>query len=81
MGGNSRGDMDMLNESAGLKIVVNPDDVTVRGAEDGHRAGHTVRSYWEQKGALIVRCHDGADPEVTFHTESSKIRQNRANPK
>ncbi len=35
VGGNSRGDMDMLNESAGLKIVVNPDDVTVRGPEDG----------------------------------------------
>jgi len=27
VGGNSRGDMDMLNESAGLKIVVNPDDI------------------------------------------------------
>ena len=35
VGGNSRGDMDMLNQSCGLKIVVNPDDTTVRGAEDG----------------------------------------------
>lgn len=34
VGGNSRGDMDMLNESRGLKIVVNPDDVTVRGKEE-----------------------------------------------
>jgi len=80
VGGNSRGDMDMLNESAGLKIVVNPDDVTVRGPEDGEMNGHTVKSYWEKEGALIVRCKDVADPDVKFHTEGYKIRQNRANP-
>jgi phosphoserine phosphatase len=81
VGGNSRGDMDMINESTGLKIVVNPDDVTVRGPEDGAMSGHTVKSYWEKHGALIVRCDDVADPDVKFHTEEWKIRQNRANPK
>jgi phosphoserine phosphatase len=81
VGGNSRGDMDMLNESVGLKIVVNPDDVTVRGPEDGPMAGHTVRSYWEKEGALIVRCNDVRDPKVRYHTAEWKIRENRANPK
>ena len=81
VGGNSRGDMDMLNESFGLKIVVNPDDVTVRGAEDGPMSGHTVKSYWEKEGALIVNCDDVADPNVKFHTSQWKIRENRANPK
>jgi phosphoserine phosphatase len=81
VGGNSRGDMDMINESAGLKMVVNPDDVTVRGPEDGPMAGHTVKSYWEKEGALIVKCDDVRDPKVKFHTEDWKIRQNRANPK
>jgi phosphoserine phosphatase len=81
VGGNSRGDMDMLNESVGLKIVVNPDDVTVRGPEDGPMAGHTVRSYWEKEGALIVRCNDVRDPKVRYHTGEWKIRENRANPK
>jgi len=81
VGGNSRGDMDMINESAGLKIVVNPDDVTVRGPEDGPMAGHTVKSYWEKEGALIVKCDDVSDPKVKFHTENWKIRENRANPK
>ena len=81
VGGNSRGDMDMINESAGLKIVVNPDDITVRGPEDGAMSGQTVKSYWEKHGALIVRCDDVADPGVKFHTEGWKIRQNRANPK
>jgi phosphoserine phosphatase len=81
VGGNSRGDMDMLNESAGLKIVVNPDDITVRGPEDGPMSGYTVRSYWEKEGALIVRCNDVRDPRVRYHTEEWKIRQNIANPK
>jgi phosphoserine phosphatase len=81
VGGNSRGDMDMINESAGLKMVVNPDDVTVRGPEDGPMSGHTVKTYWEKEGALIVKCDDVRDPKVKFHTEDWKIKQNRANPK
>jgi len=81
VGGNSRGDMDMLNQSVGLKIIVNPDDVTVRGPEDGPMNGMTVKSYWEKEGALIVKCNDVADPKVTFHTESWKIRKNKSNPK
>jgi phosphoserine phosphatase len=81
VGGNSRGDMDMINESAGLKMIVNPDDVTVRGPEDGPMSGHTVKSYWEKEGALIVKCDDVRDPKVKFYTEEWKIKQNRANPK
>lgn len=81
VGGNSRGDMDMLNESFGLKIVVNPDDVSVRGAEDGPMSGHTVKSYWEKEGALIVNCDDVTDPGIHYHTSQWKIRENRANPK
>ncbi len=81
VGGNSRGDMDMLNESFGLKIVVNPDDVTVRGPEDGPMNGYTVKSYWEKEGALIVKCNDVADLDVKFHTTDWKIKTNRPNPK
>lgn len=81
VGGNSRGDMDMLNQSCGLKIVVNPDDKTVRGAEDGPMSGHTVKSYWEKEGALIVRCRDIRDPKIRFHTEEWGIRKNASNPK
>ena len=81
VGGNSRGDMDMLNQSKGLKIVVNPDDITVRGKEDGPMSGKTVKSYWEKQGALIVRCNDVRDPKVRFHTGEWKIRENVSNPK
>lgn len=81
VGGNSRGDMDMLDKSKGLKIVVNPDDVTVRGKEDGQMSGKTVKGYWEKKGAIIVRCNDVRDPKVRFHTGEWKIRENISNPK
>ena len=81
VGGNSRGDMDMLNESVGLKIVVNPDDKTVRGPEDGFMNGYTVKSYWEKEGAIIVKCDDVADPDVDFYTTKWKIKQNSPNPK
>lgn len=79
--GNSRGDMDMLNESCGIKIVVNPDDVTLRGPEDGPMNGYTVKSYWEKEGAIIVKCNDVTDSKIKFHTTDWKIRQNRPNPK
>ncbi|MDR1154396.1 MAG: haloacid dehalogenase-like hydrolase [Bacteroidales bacterium] len=81
VGGNSRGDMDMINESCGLRMVVNPDDETVRGPEDGPMNGHTVKSYWEKEGALIVKCNDVTDPSVHFHTADWKIRKNKENPK
>ena len=81
VGGNSRGDMDMINESVGLKIIVNPDDETVRGPEDGPMSGHTVKSYWEKEGALVLKCNDTTDPNVKFHTTDWKIKQNKANPK
>ena len=81
VGGNSRGDMDMINLSCGLKIVVNPDDETVRGADDGPMSGHTVKSYWEEEGALIVKCDDTPAPAVHFHTADWKIRTNKSNPK
>ncbi|WP_410518659.1 HAD family hydrolase [Butyricimonas sp. An62] len=81
VGGNSRGDMDMLNQSCGLKIVVNPDDKTVRGPEDGPMHGLTVKEYWEKEGAVIVRCNDVRDPKVRFHTSEWGIRENVINPK
>ena len=80
VGGNSRGDMDMLNQSCGLKIVVNPDDTTIRGKEDGPMNGYTVKQYWEKEGAVIVKCNDIPNPEIKFHTESWKIRTNKSNP-
>jgi phosphoserine phosphatase len=81
VGGNSRGDLDMINMSKGLKLVVNPDDVTVRGKDDGPMSGYTVKQYWEKEGAVIVKCNDTADLTVRFHTREWGIRENIAHPK
>lgn len=48
--GNSRGDMEMMNESVGLKLIVNPDDEKVeKGFDAGAMEGYTVKDYWEKK--------------------------------
>jgi phosphoserine phosphatase len=77
--GNSRGDLDMLNQSCGLKIVVNPDNSIVRGKDDGPMNGYTVKQYWEKEGAIIVRCNDVTNPYIKFHTKNWKIRINKSN--
>lgn len=77
VGGNSRGDFDMLERSVGLKIVVNPDDAKVRGEDDGEMHGYTVKSYWEKHNALIVNCIDTINEEIKYHSSNYKIRQNR----
>jgi phosphoserine phosphatase len=79
--GNSRGDLDMLNQSCGLKIVVNPDNSTVRGKDDGPMNGYTVKQYWEKEGAVIVKCNDVTDSRIKFHTKDWNIRTNQSNPK
>lgn len=81
VGGNSRGDMDMINQSCGLKIVVNPDDKTVRGKDDGPMSGYTVKSFWEKEKAIIVKCNDVRDEKVYFHTGEWGIKENVSHPK
>lgn len=77
VGGNSRGDLDMLNESAGLKIIVNPDNEVVRPKEDGVIGGYTVKSYWEKNDGIIVYCKDSEDSNINYHTKQWKIRKNK----
>lgn len=60
VGGNSRGDMEMMNTSVGLKLIVNPDNKKVeKGTAGGDMAGHTVYGYWSsQENTVIVSCED-----------------------
>jgi phosphoserine phosphatase len=79
--GNSRGDMEMMNESAGLKMIVNPDDVKVeKGVEAGAMNGFTVRDYWEKNGAIVVRCEDVDPGAYEYVSADWGIRKNRSNP-
>lgn len=82
VGGNSRGDMEMMNESIGLKLIVNPDDEKIeRGGGAGDMDGYTVKKYWEQKGGVIVYCDDVEEGSHTYQTKALKIKPNKSNPK
>lgn len=80
-GGNSRGDMEMMNQSVGLKLIVNPDDGKVeKGPEAGDMKGYTVKGYWQKQHALIVRCHDIEEGQHTYVSDQLGVPENKSNP-
>ena len=79
--GNSRGDMEMMNTSVGLKMIVNPDDNKVRGAQDGPMNGFTVKSYWEKEGALIIYSNDIRQGNYRYVSDEWGVRVNKTNRK
>ncbi len=76
--GNSRSDMEMMNTSVGLKMIVNPDDIMVRGTQTGPMNGFTVESYWEKEGALIIYCNDIRKGNHTYVSDEWGVRVNQA---
>lgn len=89
VGGNSRGDMDMMNEAAGIKLMVNPDDKKVEGKSGGLMEGYTAKQYWEKDPrALIVYCNDEPENDYrdinkkyTYVTEEYGVKTNATNKK
>ncbi len=80
--GNSRGDMEMMNESAGIKLIVNPNaDKIEKGSGAGDMQGYSVKQYWQKNGALTVYCNDVAEGFQTYTTGSLKIKANTSNLK
>lgn len=79
--GNSRGDMEMMNESVGLKMIVNPDNVKVeKGSEAGDMHGYTVEGYWKKEKAIIVHCNDVPEGEHKYTSKEWGIKPNKSNP-
>ncbi len=77
-GGNSRGDMEMLLESTGLRIVVNPDPVRPEKA----MGGKTVAAFWENDPqAVIVRCNDVPEGDIEWTTGAYGVGSNMEHPK
>jgi phosphoserine phosphatase len=75
VGGNSRGDREMIESSRGLKLIVNPDE-HVEGGETESIAAHARREGW-----LTVRIRDV--PEEGFPGVSSRVygvRVNKTHP-
>ena len=75
--GNSRGDLEMMNESAGLKMIVNPDDSKeMKNEKDSELNGHTLKQYWENNKAIIVTCSDVPEGDFEYVSEDLDIRRN-----
>ncbi len=78
--GNSRGDMEMMQESVGLKLIVNPDNEKIFDTSAGDLSGYNLRSYWEKEGALIVNCEDSPDKKIKFAAKKLKVAPNKDYP-
>lgn len=80
--GNSRGDMEMMNTSVGVKMIVNPDDKKVeKGEEAGDMNGQTVKGYWDKKGAITVYTNDVPVGNADYVSKEWGVKANKSNPK
>lgn len=78
VGGNSRGDLEMMNTSVGLKIMINPDDKKPEKVANGK----TLKEYWEADPRCIVEyCNDVPTGDYTYVTEEWGVKNNATNAK
>lgn len=77
--GNSRGDMEMVNESIGLKFMVNPDDNKTTDFGTGRM--ETLKQYRENdQNCVIVRIND-TDDGRDYTMRNTNIKPNQQEPK
>lgn len=77
-GGNSRGDMELMNTSVGLKMIVNPDDKKVEKEMDNK----TVKQYWDNDPrAITVYCNDVPEGNYKYVTGEWGVKKNATNAK
>jgi hypothetical protein len=78
VGGNSRGDLEMMNTSVGLKIMINPDDKKPEKVA----GGKTIKQYWENDPRCIIEyCNDVPTEGIQYVTEEWGVKNNAANAK
>ena len=79
VGGNSRGDLEMMNTSKGIKIIVNPDDKKVyQKATPKELNGNTLKDYWKVQKAIEVFCKDTLEGTIHFTSEDWKVKVNKS---
>lgn len=72
VGGNSRGDKEMIEYAAKLSLIVNPDEFVAPDQSE------SVADYAKKQGWLIVRVRDVAEPGFPgVSTADFKIKQNK----
>lgn len=81
--GNSRGDLEMMNESVGMKLIINPDNEHIqKGKEAGFMNGYTVKQYWDQHDGLSLYCNDVPNDTSYYITKNDlHIKKNKSNLK
>lgn len=78
VGGNSRGDLEMMETSVGLKIMINPDDKKPEKVANGR----TIKQYWEaDPNCIIEYCNDVPTEGITYVTEEWGVKNNATNAK
>lgn len=78
VGGNSRGDLEMMNTSVGLKIMINPDDKKPEKVA----GGKTIKQYWENDPRCIIEyCNDVPTEGIQYVTEEWGVKNNATNAK
>lgn len=76
VGGNSRGDMEMMDTSVGLKLMINPDDKKAEKAA----GGKTMKAYWSaDPNCIIEYINDVPTPGNTYVTEEWGVKSNATN--
>lgn len=82
VGGNSRGDMEMMDESVGLKLMVNPDNVKIEKEHAVNMEGMTVKQYWDKDpNCVIVYCNDVPEGNYKYTTQEWGVKVNKTNKK
>lgn len=78
VGGNSRGDLEMMNTSVGMKIMLNPDDKKPEKVA----GGKTLKEYWSADPTCIVEyCTDVPTEGIEYVTEEWGVPSNATNVK
>ncbi len=81
VGGNSRGDLEMMDTSIGIKIIVNPDNQKVYSNTIPNTLnGYTLKDYWKNQNAIEVFCKDVKDETVHFISEDWNVKVNKSHP-
>ena len=74
VGGNSRGDKEMIEFSKGLRLIVNPDTFIAPDQSE------SIADYAKKEGWVIVRINDTPDDSKPWvSTDEYKIKRNKTN--
>lgn len=78
VGGNSRGDLEMMETSVGLKMMINPDDKKPEKVA----GGKTIKQYWEADPTCIIEyCNDVPVGGYEYVTGEWGVKKNATNAK